>query len=375
MAEETTDIGRYLANLEDELNGAVLYDAVASAEKNPQLSEIYARLAEVERKHAETFRSRLLAKGVAIPAFRPSWRTRILSMIARRFGANAVLPSVTSMEQIGIHKYANSPDDVSLDADERSHARILRHITRTSPGGIEGSELARIEGRHRGTQGNALRAAVLGANDGLVSNLSLVMGVAGAALSSRIILVTGVAGVIAGASSMALGEWLSVQSSRELYKNQLEAERLEIAEAPEEEAEELALIYQSRGLSQSQARSFANQIMSNQDTALETMAREELGIDPGELGGSAWVAAFTSFILFAGGAIVPVIPFTFLDGQAAVLLSVALSTAALFVVGAGITLYTGRPVLFSGSRQVAFGLIAAALTFAIGKLIGVTVAG
>jgi VIT1/CCC1 family predicted Fe2+/Mn2+ transporter len=253
---------------------------------------------------------------------------------------------------------------------------LLRQITKTpGGGGLEGGALAQLEGRHRAAGGNALRAAVLGANDGLVSNLSLVMGVAGAELSGTSILITGLAGLLAGACSMALGEWLSVQSSRELYRHQISIETEEIITAPAEEAEELALIYQARGLDEAQARQMAAQIMSNQENAVETLVREELGVDPESLGGSAWEAAITSFILFAVGAIIPVIPFIFLSGLMAVVVSVMLSTIGLFVIGAAITLFTGRTVLFSGGRQVIFGLAAAALTYGVGRLVGVSLAG
>ena len=149
--------------------------------------------------------------------------------------------------------------------------------------------------------GNALRAAVLGANDGLVSNASLVMGVAGAELAGRSILITGLAGLLAGSLSMALGEWLSVQSARELFAHQIGIEREELLAAPEEEAEELALIYQAKGLPAEQARELGQRLVQDQQTALDTLAREELGIDPAELGGSAWVAAITSFLLFSAG--------------------------------------------------------------------------
>ena len=262
-----------------------------------------------------------------------------------------------------------------MAGQERSHARMLSQITSTLTGGMEGGAVAQMEGRHRSTGGNALRAAVLGANDGLVSNLSLVMGVAGATMEGRTVLITGLAGLLAGAISMALGEWLSVQSSRELFHHQIQIEAAEIEANPEEEAEELALIYEARGLNREQAQTLARSILSNQESALETLAREELGVDPEELGGSAWEAALTSFVLFAVGAIVPVFSFIFLDGIQAVLLSVALSTVALFVLGAVITLFTGKPVLFSGMRMVVFGLLAAAVTFGIGRLIGVSLAG
>ena len=362
---------RLVENLVDELNGAALYDSLASAERDTRLAEVYRRLAGVERRHAERWRRKLEESGESLPSFQPSWRTRTLGFLARRFGTGAVLPSVQTLERADTNKYSTQADARDFHGDERSHSRVIQLMS-SMRGGFAGTDVARLEGRHRTAGGNALRAAVLGANDGLVSNLSLVMGVSGAAMQQSAILITGIAGLLAGAGSMALGEWLSVQSSRELYRHQIEAEQEELEAAPEEEEEELALIYQARGLDEAQARAFAASMMSNPDTALETLAREELGIDPQELGGSAWEAAITSFILFSLGAIVPVLPFFFAQGMVAVWLSVVFSTVALFVVGAAITLFTGRSVWFSGSRQVVFGLIAAALTFALGHLVGVS---
>ena len=243
-------------------------------------------------------------------------------------------------------------------------------LFRSRGGGAEGQFIARLEGRHRTTAGNALRAAVLGANDGLVSNLSLVMGVAGANLGAREIVITGLAGLLAGAGSMALGEWLSVQSSRELYEKQIDVEMEEIRANPAEEADELALIYEAKGLSETQAREVATRLLANEASAIDTLAREELGIDPNELGGSALQAAATSFVLFAVGAIIPVAPFLLLTGQTAVVTASAASAVGLFAIGAAITILTGRPVWFSGARQVGVGLAAAALTFGIGRLIG-----
>jgi VIT1/CCC1 family predicted Fe2+/Mn2+ transporter len=242
------------------------------------------------------------------------------------------------------------------------------------PGGASGSALARLEGRHR-SGGNALRAAVLGANDGLVSNLSLVMGVAGAQVAGSTILLTGIAGLIAGACSMAIGEWLSVTSSRELSQRQIDIEADELATVPEEEKEELILIYQAKGLDETQARALADKLMANKDSALDTLAREELGIDPAELGGSPWAAAASSFALFSTGAIFPVAPFFQLGGVAAVGASVALSSLALIAIGAGTSLFTGRSFAFSAARQLCGGLAAAAITYGIGRLIGVAVTG
>jgi len=181
--------------------------------------------------------------------------------------------------------------------------------------------------------------------------------------------------MLAGAFSMALGEWLSVQSSRELYGHQISIEKEEIEQSPEEEAEELALIYEARGFDPQQASAMAHQVLSNQASALDVMAREELGVDPDVLGGSAWEAALTSFFLFLFGSIIPVIPYTFLTGTPAVIASIAFSTVGLFLLGTVITLFTGQKVIFSGMRMVVFGLIAAAITFGIGHLIGVSLGG
>ncbi|HYH07126.1 MAG TPA: VIT1/CCC1 transporter family protein [Thermoanaerobaculia bacterium] len=373
MGLGTRERQRLVDNLVDELNGAALYDSLAVAEKDSRLAEVYRRLAGVERRHAERWRKRLEDAGEPAVDFRPSWRTRTLGWVAKRFGTGVVLPSVQSLERAGTNKYALQADAGDFHADEQSHGRVIQ-LMRSMRGGFAGTDVARLEGRHRTGGGNALRAAVLGANDGLVSNLSLVMGVAGAAMSERTVLIAGLAGLLAGAGSMALGEWLSVQSSRELYRHQLEAEEEELLTAPEEEEEELALIYQARGLGEEQARAFAASMMRDSTTALETLAREELGIDTAELGDSPWVAAITSFILFSLGAIVPVLPLFFAFGRTAMLLSVLFSTLALFTVGAAITLFTGRSAWFSGLRQVAFGLVAAALTFGIGRLVGVSIA-
>jgi vacuolar iron transporter family protein len=369
------DRQRFLDNWNDEQNGAAIYLAMADFEKDPQLSQVYRKMGEVELKHARKWEHFLKAGGEKVPEFKQSWRTRTLISLARRFGPALILPGIQASEQKGTQGYKGQAEAQDMAADESSHARILNQISGSGKGGMAGASLALLEGRHRATGGNALRAAVLGANDGLVSNLSLVMGVAGAELAGNGILVTGIAGLLAGACSMALGEWLSVQSSRELYANQIRIEKEEIEMAPAEEAEELALIYQSRGLEPEQARALADQIMSDKEHAIDALARDELGINPEELGGSAWEAAITSFLLFAAGAVIPVIPFMFLTGTTAVLVSIVLATIGLFAIGAATSLFTGQKLLFSGMRMVIFGLIAAAITFGIGRLIGVTIGG
>jgi len=371
-----TDLARYRANLKSERDAIALYERLAEAEPNADLSEIYRKLAATEQRHAKLWADKLRAAGETVPAYGPSWRTRILGWLAKRFGPGIVLPSVANMERGAAAEYDGQPDAeaLGLPVEERSHARVFSHLAHTSQG-MEGSEVARFEGRHRSMGGNALRAGVLGANDGLVSVFSLVMGVAGAEVPPHTILLTGLAGLLAGALSMALGEWLSVQSSRELYSHQIGIEKQELEDMPEEEKAELALIYQAKGLPADEAYALADRLLSNEATALDTLTREELGINPEELGGSAWEAALMSFFLFSVGALIPILPYFFTSGMAGVAWSVALSGIGLFVIGAGMTLVTGRNALVSGLRQVLFGLAAAAITFGVGRLIGVNIVG
>jgi vacuolar iron transporter family protein len=370
------DIARYRENLKTEHDAVTLYEQIAGAEPNPDLAAVYRKMADTERRHADTWEGKLRDAGVTLPEYRPGWRTRILGRLARRFGPAFVLPTMVEVENAIGSDYTGQPDPeaAGMQADERSHARVFRTLAKTTRG-LEGGAVARLEERHRAAGGNALRAGVLGANDGLVSVFCLVMGVAGAGVGSREILLTGFAGLLAGALSMALGEWLSVQSSRELYQHQLAIEKRELSEIPEEEKAELALIYQSKGVEPETARRLADRLLSDESTALDTLAREELSIDPKELGGSAWEAALTSFFLFAVGAIIPVVPYLFLTGPAGIIVSASLSAIGLFAIGAAITLMTGRNPLLSGLRQMLFGLAAAAITFGIGRLIGVNVGG
>lgn len=375
MAEPQASL-RFRRNLQGEVDSADLYKALAEAEQDPHLQEVYRRLAGVEEAHATFWRTQLQRIGAKQVKLRPGWRTRALAFLARRFGPQFVLPTIMAQEQRDSGQYENQPEAVAagLDAAERSHDRIVQAVATSLPGGLSGSSLARLEGRHR-TGGNALRAAVLGANDGLISNLSLVMGVAGAVGQERTILLTGLAGLVAGACSMALGEWLSVTSSRELNQQQIAVETDELERMPEEEKEELILIYQAKGLDEAQARALAERLMANKETAIDTLVREELGIDPDELGGSAWSAAAASFALFSLGAIFPVFPLFWLQGWQAQAASLAASGVALALIGAGTSLFTGRGIVFSALRQLGTGLLAAAVTYGIGRLCGVALGG
>jgi VIT1/CCC1 family predicted Fe2+/Mn2+ transporter len=371
MANQDPIIAAYL----DEKASTYLYQTLAEVEKDPHLAEVYKRLAKTETSHANQWEKKAQENGLTLPEFKLDWRTRTLAWLARKFGPAMILPSMQSREKSGIADYSKMEGAATMQSEEQSHSRLINQILTTKQGGLSGASIAQLEGRHRSSGGNSLRAAVLGANDGMVSNLSLVMGVAGATMGGKEVLIAGIAGLLAGAISMALGEWLSVQSSRELYDYQIATEKEEIEQNPEEEIAELALIYQTRGISEEAAKNLANQLLQNKDSALDTLAREELGVDPDELGGSAWEAAITSFLLFTIGAIIPLFPFFFLTGMTAVYVSIAVSAIGLFILGAVITLFTGKSVLFSGFRMVIFGLLAAAVTFGIGRLIGVNIGG
>jgi VIT1/CCC1 family predicted Fe2+/Mn2+ transporter len=373
------DINRFRSNWQKEVDGAFLYRSLAKIESRPELADVYVRLADSEEKHASVWGKMIEEAGMKISPERPSWRAKVMAFLAKRFGTQFVLTTIAGNETADSRAYETQPEAITntgrMSADEKSHARLMA-IAAGRLSGVMGSEIAQLEGRHRATGGNALRAAVLGANDGLVSVLSLIMGAAGANLPGHGVLITGVAGLLAGAGSMALGEWLSVQSSRELYQNQIRIESEELDHAPHEEQEELALIYQSKGMSKERATEMAAaQMQANKAAILDTLSREELGIDPKELGGSAWEAAITSFLLFSAGAVIPLFPYFFLQGTLAAILSLVLGALALFLTGAAITLMTGKNVWFSGLRQVTIGLLAAALVFGVGKLIGVSTGG
>jgi VIT1/CCC1 family predicted Fe2+/Mn2+ transporter len=364
------DVTRYRENLQGEIDAIALYGLLAEKESSETLTHFYTRMVEVETIHANVWRDRLEAGGVDTSSMSPAWRARVLMFIAAHFGPSLVVPTIAEREASDEAMYDDQPEALErMPGDERSHARLFRELA--TGRGMEGGTIARIEGRHRGSGGNQLRAAVLGANDGLVSNLSISMGVAGASQGGHAVLIAGMAGMLAGALSMAIGEWLSVQSARELFAHQVKVEREELLNVPDEEEEELTLIYQSKGLTAEQARLMSQSIVGGElGRAVDTLAREELGIDPDELGGSAWVAAITSFFLFATGAIVPLSPFFFATGLSAVVASIIVSAAALMLVGAAITVVTGSSVIRTGGRQVLLGLFAAAVTFGLGTLVG-----
>lgn len=353
----------------DELEAAALYRLLAETSQGRRRT-ILSRLAEAEERHAAHWEGLLAAAGVRLHRRRVSLRTKLLGAMARRFGADSVLPLVLRIEAADAARYRDvdeAPDD--LVEEELAHGRAVAALA----GGPQGEQIARSEGRHRPTAGGALRAGVFGVSDGLVSNLLLVLAVAGGTSSRSFLLLAGVGGLLAGACSMAVGEWLSVNSQRELFEREIEVEREELAAFPEEELEELALIYEAKGLSPEEAEALAGRLMRRPEGALDTLTREELGLSPGDLG-SPWIASFSSFVSFAVGALVPVIPFFFGSGTAPLVAAVVGSAVALVVVGGAIALLTGRRPFRDGLRTLFIATMAGAASFLIGRLIGANVA-
>jgi vacuolar iron transporter family protein len=366
----TADLATYREMWVDELGGAALYRALAD-HADEQRRPIFLALAEAEERHAAHWAKLMRDAGVAdLKPPRLPFRIRVLRQLAKRFGTETVLPLVLRAEAADADKYRHvSAAPAAMAAQEAMHGKVVAAMR---GGNTTGGRIAASEGRHRAGIGGALRAAVFGVNDGLVSNFSLVMGVAGGTSNRSIVMLAGVAGLIAGALSMASGEWVSVRSQRELYENELRIEEQELAAFPDEEREELELIYQAKGVDAAEAKALVANIMARPDVALDTLAREELGLDPRTLG-SPWVAAGWSFASFAGGAFLPVVPFFFASGVAAVVTSAVLSVVALFAVGCAISVFTGRHAGRSGLRMAVIGALVATVTFLIGKAVGVGV--
>jgi VIT1/CCC1 family predicted Fe2+/Mn2+ transporter len=382
---DPAELQRCLDNLKLERDAVHLYDSLAAIERDPVRADAFRAIASGERRHAFVWASRVDACGADVPPRSTArWRVRAILAIARVFGTRSVSGMVKALEgtEAAMYEGLDGLEMEAIAADEREHAAIWKRLDLGMPG-VEPStpeiaaaaELAlRDESWHRAA-GNSgtLRASVFGINDGLVSNLALVMGFAGAVTDNGLIVLAGVAGLLAGAFSMAAGEYISMQSQRELFERQIEVEREELRFMPEQERAELAALYRAKGLSAEEAELVSRRLMQDPEAALDTKIREELGLDPDELG-SAWGAAGSSLAAFALGAFIPLLPFLLLSGVAAIAASASLALLALFIVGALVSLLTGRSLLYSGLRQCAIGGGAALVTYIVGSLLGVSVA-
>ncbi|MEX1345176.1 MAG: VIT1/CCC1 transporter family protein [Candidatus Limnocylindrales bacterium] len=379
------ELQRSLDNLKLERDAVMLYEGLAAIDKDPVRADAFHAIAAGERRHAFVWATRVNAAGGDVPPkTEPRWRVRAILVLARLFGTKAVSGMVKALEgdELALYEGLDGLEMKAIAADEREHAAIWKRLDMGMPGvepstpeAVAAAEIAiRDESWHRAA-GNSgtLRAAVFGINDGLVSNLALIMGFAGASSDNSIIVLSGVAGLLAGAFSMAAGEYISMQSQKELFERQIELEREELRFMPEKERDELAALYRTKGLSHEEAEMVSSRLMQDPEKALDTKIREELGLDPDELG-SPWGAAGSSFAAFALGAIIPLVPFLLTSGTAAIAISASLALVALFVVGALVSLLTGRSLVFSGLRQCFIGGGTALVTFIVGSIIGVSVA-
>ena len=331
----------------EEKQSSFLYRVLADCEPAAELKTLFIRLAEAAEAQALHWEKIAAEHGVALPKdFKPTTRARLVAELMRRLGPERMLPVLAAMKVRGLSVY-----------------------THGVPTGHQAPSPGQREFRHRrmGSSGS-FRAAVFGINDGLVSNVSLIMGVAGASLDSHVILLTGAAGLLAGAASMGAGEYVSMSSQREMFEHQIGLEQQELNAYPEEEAEELALIYEARGIPAADAKRLADAIISDPTRALDTLAREELGLNPHELG-SPWGAAGASFLAFAVGAAVPLMPFLW-HAPHEVAVSVAVTATTLFLTGAVVSLFTGHSPWRSGFRMVMVAGAAAAVTYGVGRLFG-----
>lgn len=333
---------------QEEMRSAYLYRAVALAEAGTPRQALFEELARAAEDQSGIWAGVIQAEGGEVPShYRPDFRARVVSRLTRHFRPRTLRPILTAMKVRGMSLYTSPlPHQMPVNVEE-------------------------IGRRHQSSgAGNTLRAAVFGVNDGLVSNAALILGVAGAAADNSVILLTGTAGLLAGALSMAAGEYISVRSQREMFEYQIGLEREELEQYPDEEAAELALIYAAKGIPRAEAENLAKRLFQDPARALDALAREELGLNPDELG-SPSKAAIASFLAFAGGAIIPLFPFVVPVAAQPLAVSIALTGIALFSVGAVLSLFIGRQAMFGGLRMLIIGGTAGAATYFIGNALGV----
>ncbi|WP_254258464.1 VIT1/CCC1 transporter family protein [Methylovorus sp. MM2] len=338
-----------LDSWKEEKRSAYLYRQISMTESDASRKKLFMRLSEEAENQANLWMSVIEKSDSHIPyIYVPDSRTKFVAWLVRKLGPKRIRPVLAAIKIRGLSVYSS-----------------LYNTGHPAP-----QNSGEIEDRHRGaSSGGGFRAAVFGVNDGLVSIACLVMGVAGAASTNTTILLTGVAGLLAGAFSMAAGEYISMRSQREMFEYQIGLERAELAQYPEEEAGELALIYMARGMTEDEAKPLAARIVANPKLALDTLAREELGLNPDELG-SPWFAAISSFFAFLCGGLVPLLPYLFGNQQYMLQVSIALTAMALFLIGAILSLFTGRNAFKGGVRMLLIGTSAGLLTYGIGHFLG-----
>jgi predicted membrane protein (TIGR00267 family) len=360
-ADETWD-GHY----RDERDAAYLYRSLAAVERVPTLAALFEKLAVVEDRHVQRWEELFQSSGRPLPEYRTAGRTRLLAWCARRFGTSVVLPMMLAEEGREVQAYLGL---ARRSHHGQTHAAALEIATDSA---VHARELADAMGRggepwHVGGSGGYLRSVVYGFNDGLTANFGLVAGVLGASVAPHIVIISGVAGAIADALSMGSSGYLAAKSELEMHAHQIEIERQEMKLMPDLEEEELAVIYEAKGLTPERARETAHAIMKEPPKALDTMVREELNIHPAEL--APLRDGLVTGAATAVGAFIPIMPFFVLDHWQAIWASLVLSMTAHFAIGAARSLFTGRSVLSSGRDMFVVGFGVAAIGYLIGELI------
>ena len=373
------DPKRFLRYLEAERNASLLYRALADASEGER-REAFLELAAMEDEHTEHWVRKLEENGVPVPPAPTALSADDAAMVsrARAVGMDDVLTRLEEEEGANAGMYDDEPEaPASMSADEREHAKTFRRLREHAPAtGVVDRGVISADGKvdfgetwHRVDTSGAVRAAIFGISDGLVSNTALVMGFAGSGVERGVVLFAGIAGLLAGAFSMAAGEYVSVASQRDLFKRELDMEASELATKPDEERKELELIYRAKGMDRATAKAAAERVFADPKAALDTLAREELGLNPDELGNPVKVA-ISSFLAFAIGAFVVVLPYLFTGGTTALVIAITLSAIAMLVVGGAVGRFSGRGVVHGALRQLIVGGLAAGVTFIIGKVIG-----
>ncbi len=363
---EESNRARYRRYLKNEIEAVQLYSDLANIERDDDRARLFRRLAQAEMRHVRIWSRKLGLEDQSPDNYRRSLRVLVLRSIAAIFGTKAVMPMILKSEAADASTYREDPEATTIVQEEVEHFNVLGRLS----GQPDHAQIISLERRHYSGTVN-VRAGVLGFNDGLISNVSLVMGVTGATSDSTFIVIAGISGLLAGAFSMAAGEYVSVRAQRDVYEREIEVERAELEEVPREEAQELALIYQRKGFTRQEARAVAERIIANPEVALETLAREELGLDPDQLG-NPWSAAISSFLAFGFGALIPLLPNLFTTDLLALILTAALSGAAVFGIGALLGTLTGKNLFWGGGRMLFVGAAAAGVTYGIGSLVGIS---
>jgi VIT1/CCC1 family predicted Fe2+/Mn2+ transporter/rubrerythrin len=350
----------------DELDAAYLYRALAHVERDAERRQLFEKLAVVEDRHVERWRELFALSGRPLPAYSTASRTKLLAWVARQFGTSVILPLMLAEEGREVQAYLGM-------ARHSSHRQTHQAaVDIASDSAVHAKELAEVMGRegepwHVGGASGYLRSIVYGFNDGLTANFGLVAGVLGADVAPHIVIISGVAGAIADALSMGSSGYLAAKSEAEVQAHQIDLERHEMRLMPDLEEEELALIYEAKGLPADRARETARAMMQDPSQALDAMVREELNIHPAEL--APLKDGVVTGLATAIGAFIPIMPFLALEHWPAVWVSLAISMAAHFAIGAARSIFTGRSVWASGRDMFVVGFGVAAIGYAIGELV------